>query len=97
MSLKSLKMLKNNIQYSLVDSGELESDHWAIRIDGGPFKDVVYKYMVIEMLEEDVNGFKPIRFKYQIMEDSADLVSNDVKEFEETAKHILDAILQEEN
>lgn len=88
-------MLENNIKYSLVDSGELESDHWAIRIDEGPFKDVLYKYMTIEFLGEDDNGFGLVNYKYEILEDVDGLLATKQEQFEEVAGTILNAILEE--
>lgn len=90
-------MPKNDviIKYSLVDSGELESDHWAIRIDNGAFKDVIYQYMVVEFIEEAEN--LRTSYKYNIIEDSNNLVESKRVDFEEVASNILDAILHEEH
>lgn len=96
-SKRNLTMLQNDdiIKYSLVDSGELESDHWAIRIDEGPFKDVIFKYMSIEFRGEDENGFGLVNYNYEIIEDTASLVESKQESFEEYAGKILNAILEE--
>ena len=90
-------MPKNDviIKYSLVDSGELESDHWAIRIDEGAFKDVIYKYMKVDFLGEDSNGFARVNYNYEIVEDSKSIVESNQESFEEYAGKILNAILEE--
>lgn len=61
--------LKHAAKYSLLDSSSTEQ--WTIRIDEGDFKDVVYKYNTVKILDEtDSNGNGKMQFTYDIIYDA---------------------------
>lgn len=86
--------MSDKIQYTLVDSGDID-EQWAIQLDGGPFEGVIYQYSVVSFGGEDENGNAKIKFTYEILEDAEGITTSKKKEFELYAGEVLGSILEE--
>lgn len=86
--------MSDKIQYTLVDSGDID-EQWAIQLDDGPFEGITYQYSVISFDGEDDNGNAKIKFTYEILEDAEGKTTSNKKEFEQALGLVLSSILQE--
>lgn len=85
--------MSDKILYTLTDSGDLDSEQWAISIDSGKYKRVIYQYGVISLLEGDETA--RVKFSYDVIDDNdLDLHTNKA-EFELTLGDILREIFEE--
>ena len=92
-TLKMAKIKPKEIpfrKWSFVDQYGREDDHWYIRLEGGTFHGVVYKYESIKLNAET----ESINFDYEIVEYPMDDPHGDTK-FNAAAGDILKSILDD--
>mgnify|MGYP000922954079 FL=1 len=63
MAKKKKKFIPFN-RWSFVDRNDLDTDHWYIRLEGGEYHDVIYRYMDVKLNDTT----KSINFDYEIVE-----------------------------
>ena len=51
-------------KWTFVDKNDLDNEHWYVRLEGGKFHDVIYRYMEIKLNETT----KSINFDYEIVD-----------------------------
>ena len=60
-------LLKDNIPFrswSFVDKHDLDNEHWYVRLDGGEYHNVIYRYTNIKLNDTT----ESINFDYEIVE-----------------------------
>ena len=87
--------MSDNIAYTLTDSGSIDNDHWAIRIDSGLYEGTLYQYEVISFQGEDSAGNAKFTFTYSILENDQEIENKE--EFEKTLGSILKSIMESED
>ena len=75
-------------KWSFVDKNDLDTDHWYIRLEGGKYHDVIYRYMDVKLNDTT----KSINFDYEIVEFPMETPHGD-PQFNEAAGNILQSIL----
>ena len=73
-------------KWTFVDKNDLDNEHWYVRLEGGTFHDVIYRYMDVKLNETT----QSINFDYEIV----DYPHGDTK-FNEAAGDILKSILDD--
>ena len=71
-----------------VDRNDLDTEHWYIRLEGGEYHDVIYRYMDVKLNDTT----KSINFDYEIVEFPMETPHGD-PQFNEAAGNILQSIL----
>ena len=51
-------------KWSFVDRNDLDTEHWYVRLEGGEYHDVIYRYMDVKLNDTT----KSINFDYEIVE-----------------------------
>lgn len=90
--------MTDTIKYSLTDSGSLDNDHWAIRIDNGEFQSVVFQFMHVsidEINEGADDAEAKIHFTYTVLDDEFGLVDDNPEGFEKEIAKILQSVMLE--
>ena len=85
--------LKDNIpfrKWSFVDKNDLDNEHWYVRLDGGEFHGVIYRYESIKLNETT----ESINFDYEIVDYLGD-DPHGKPEFNQAAGDILKSILDD--
>lgn len=77
-------------KWTFVDKNDLDNEHWYIRLTGGKFHGVIYRYMEIKLNETT----KSINFDYEIVDYPGDDPHGET-EFNEAAGDILKSILDD--
>lgn len=77
-------------KWSFVDQHGRDDDHWYIRIEGGEYHDVIYRYMDVKLNDTT----KSINFDYEVVDYSNDNPHGDPK-FNEALGDILKSILDD--
>ncbi|MAC70946.1 MAG: hypothetical protein CMP84_12160 [Gammaproteobacteria bacterium] len=77
-------------KWTFVDKNDLDNEHWYVRLEGGKFHDVIYRYMEIKLNETT----KSINFDYEIVDYPFDDPHGET-EFNEAAGDILKSILDD--
>lgn len=88
----------DTIKYSLTDSGSLDNDHWAIRIDSGEFQSVLFQFMHVsidEINEGTADAEAKIHFTYAILDDEFGLADENPEGFEKEIAKILQSVMLE--
>lgn len=89
-----MTVIDHTIGYELVDSGEIDSEQWAIRITTGEFADTVFKFGSIVPHE---NGDElSISFSYDVFEPAEPYVDEKLDRFHDAISEILNDILQQQ-
>lgn len=90
-----MNMSNNTIAYELVDSGDLDSKQWAIKISEGEFTDTVFKFGTITPIEEDGDEFR-ISFDYEVYEPEDPFEDEKLERFHDVISGILNDILMQQ-
>jgi|TARA_B110000438_G_C15820610_1_gene654260 hypothetical protein len=77
-------------KWSFVDKNDLDNEHWYVRLDGGEYHGVIYRYMEIKLNETT----KSINFDYEIVDYPFDDPHGDPA-FNQAAGDILKSILDD--
>ena len=77
-------------KWSFVDKNDLDNEHWYVRLEGGTFHDVIYRYMDVKLNETT----QSINFDYEIVDYPFEDPHGDTK-FNEAAGDILKSILDD--
>ena len=77
-------------KWTFVDKNDLDNEHLYVRLEGGKFHDVIYRYMEIKLNETT----KSINFDYEIVDYPFDDPHGE-PEFNEAAGDILKSILDD--
>ena len=77
-------------KWTFVDKNDLDNENWYVRLEGGKFHDVIYRYMEIKLNETT----QSINFDYEIVDYPGDDPHGET-EFNETAGDILKSILDD--
>lgn len=85
--------MSDKIAYTLTDSGDLDSEQWAIHIDSGKYEGVIYQYGVISARED--GDMAKVEFTYSVVDNNDIDLTKDTQEFELTLGSILHEILIE--
>ena len=75
-------------KWSFVDRNDLDTEHWYVRLEGGEYHDVIYRYMDVKLNDTT----KSINFDYEIVEFPMETPHGD-PQFNEAAGNILQSIL----
>ena len=51
-------------KWSFVDQHDVDTEHWYIRLEGGEYHDVIYRYMDVKLNDTT----KSINFDYEVVE-----------------------------
>ena len=51
-------------KWSFVDRNDLDSEHWYVRLEGGEYHGVIYRYLDVKLNETT----KSINFDYEVIE-----------------------------
>ena len=77
-------------KWTFVDKNDLDNEHWYVRLEGGIFHDVIYRYMDVKLNETT----QSINFDYEIVDYPFEDPHGDTK-FNEAAGDILKSILDD--
>jgi len=77
-------------KWSFVDQHGRDDEHWYVRLDGGTYTGIVYRYLNVKLNETT----KSINFDYEIVEYPMDNPHGDPR-FNEAAGDILKSILDD--
>ena len=77
-------------KWTLVDKNDLDNEHWYVRLEGGTFHNVIYRYMDVKLNETT----QSINFDYEIVDYPFEDPHGDTK-FNEAAGDILKSILDD--
>jgi len=84
----------SDVKYTLVDTGELESDHWGIHINSGEFEDTIFKYGAISFGDdEDENGNIHVTFDYDVLDPPFPYEGDKLIRFNEVIGWILNDVI----
>jgi|TARA_B110000263_G_C15130812_1_gene428746 hypothetical protein len=75
-------------KWSFVDRNDLDTEHWYIRLEGGEYNEVIYRYLDVKLNDTT----KSINFDYEIVEFPMETPHGD-PQFNEAAGNILQSIL----
>lgn len=91
--------MNNTISYTLTDTGSLDNDHWAIRIDNGKFTNVLFQFDTVgieEVLDESSGEAQAkVSFTYTVLDDEFGMTEEAEEEFKQEMSMILQAIMEE--
>lgn len=91
--------MNNTIAYTLTDTGSLDNDHWAIRIDNGKFTNVLFQFETVgieEVLDEEAGEAQAkVSFTYTVLDDEFGVTEEAEEEFKQEMSMILQAIMEE--
>jgi|GEM_PF-1660160 hypothetical protein len=77
-------------KWTFVDKNDLDNEHWYVRLEGGTFHNVIYRYMDVKLNETT----QSINFDYEIVDYPFEDPHGDTK-FNEAAGDILKSILDD--
>ena len=77
-------------KWTFVDKNDLDNERWYVRLEGGTFHDVIYRYMDVKLNETT----QSINFDYEIVDYPFEDPHGDTK-FNEAAGDILKSILDD--
>ena len=77
-------------KWTFVDKNDLDNEHWYVRLEGGTFHNVIYRYMDVKLNETT----QSINFDYEIVDYPFEDPHGDTK-FNEAAGVILKSILDD--
>ena len=75
-------------KWSFVDRNDLDTEHWYVRLEGGEYHDVIYRYMDVKLNYTT----KSINFDYEIVDYPME-TPHGHPQFNEAAGNILQSIL----
>ena len=78
-------------KWTFVDKNDLDNEHWYVRLDGGKYHDVIYRYMKVS-LNMDTQS---INFDYEVVEYPSMDDPHGEPEFTQAAGDILKSILDD--
>ena len=76
-------------KWSFVDRNDLDTEHWYVRLEGGEYHDVIYRYMDVKLNDTT----KSINFDYEIVDYPME-TPHGHPQFNEAAGNILQSILR---
>ena len=77
-------------KWSFVDKNDLDTEHWYIRLEGGEYHDVIYRYMDVKLNDTT----KSINFDYEVVDYPSENPHGDMQ-FNEALGNILKSILDD--
>ena len=77
-------------KWSFVDKNDLDTDHWYVRLEGGEYHDVIYRYMDVKLNDTT----KSINFDYEVVDYPSENPHGDTQ-FNESLGNILKSILDD--
>jgi hypothetical protein len=84
----------SDVKYTMVDTGELDTDHWGVHINSGEFADNIFKFTVVKFEEEeDENGDIHVSFEYDVLDPPFPYEGDKLTRFNETLGWILNDLL----
>ena len=75
-------------KWSFVDRNDLDTEHWYVRLEGGEYHDVIYRYMDVKLNDTT----KSINFDYEIVDYPME-TPHGHPQFNEAVGNILQSIL----